>query len=77
MPEGVVIRNSLQTLSVWKSLKFVVWKSWMCALVTPVLLKRYLNSLPNDKILDWSKLKAFADDIINVTEKKRNFFWKG
>ena len=27
------------------------------------------NSLPNDKILDWSKLKAFADDKINVTEK--------
>ena len=22
----------------------------------------YLNSLPNNKILDWSKLKAFADD---------------
>ena len=27
-----------------------------------------LNSLPNNKILDWSKLKAFADDKINVTE---------
>ena len=27
------------------------------------------NALPNDKILDWSKLKAFADDKINVTEK--------
>ena len=26
------------------------------------------NSLPNDKILDWSKLKAFADDKINVNE---------
>ena len=25
-----------------------------------------INSLPNDKILDWSKLKAFADDKINV-----------
>ena len=28
-----------------------------------------LNSLPNDKILNWSKLKAFADDKISVTEK--------
>ena len=28
-----------------------------------------LNSLPNDKILDWSKLKAFADDKLNATEK--------
>ena len=27
------------------------------------------NSLPNDKILDWSNLKAFADDKINVIEK--------
>ena len=27
------------------------------------------NSLPNERILDWSKLKAFADDKINVTEK--------
>ena len=25
--------------------------------------------LSNDKILDWSKLKAIADDKINVTEK--------
>ena len=29
----------------------------------------HLNSLPNNKILDWSKLKAYADDKINVTEK--------
>ena len=28
-----------------------------------------LNSLPNDTILDWSKLKAFADDKINVLKK--------
>ena len=27
------------------------------------------NSLPNDKILDWSELKALADDKINVTQK--------
>ena len=25
-----------------------------------------INSLPNDKVLDWSKLKAFADDKIKV-----------
>ena len=30
-------------------------------------LKTSFQSLPNDKILDWSKLKAFADDKINVT----------
>ena len=28
-----------------------------------------LKSLPNDKILDWSKLKAFADDLINLNQK--------
>ena len=33
-------------------------------------MKIYLsfNSLPNDKILDWSKLKALADNKIKVTE---------
>ena len=25
-----------------------------------------INSLPKDKFLDWSKLKAFADDKINA-----------
>ena len=40
------------------------------------------NSLPNDKILDWSKLKTLADDKIKVTEElnfvlgKRKHFWK-
>ena len=28
-----------------------------------------INSLPNNKILDWSKLKALADDKINVAQK--------
>ena len=43
-----------------KSKDFVEW-SW-------------LNSLPNDKSLDWSKLKAFADDKINGTEKWKLVF---
>ena len=29
----------------------------------------WVNSLPNNKVLDWSKLKAFADKRINVDEK--------
>ena len=29
----------------------------------------FLNSLPNDKILEWSKLKAFEDGKMNETEK--------
>ena len=31
------------------------------------------NSLPCNKILDWSKSKAFADDKIKVTEKQKFF----
>ena len=31
------------------------------------------NSLPNGKILDWSKFKAFADDKINVSEMMISF----
>ena len=27
-----------------------------------------LNSLPNDKFLDWSKLKEFADDNVKFDE---------
>ena len=33
-----------------------------------------LKSLPNDKILDQSKFKAFADDKINVTKKLKFIF---
>ena len=29
----------------------------------------WFNSLPNNKFLDWSKLKAFADDKLNLAEK--------
>ena len=29
----------------------------------------YINSLPIDKILDWSKMKDFTDNKIHVTEK--------
>ena len=36
--------------------------------------KTSLNSLPNDKILDWSKFKVFANDKINVTEKSKSVF---
>ena len=44
----------LQTLPVWKSLKFVVWER--------------VNPLPDDKILDWSKLKEIADDIFKCIQ---------
>ena len=37
-------------------------------------MKNVLNSVPNDKFLDWSKLKGLADDKINVTEKLKSRF---
>ena len=33
-----------------------------------------INSLPDDKILDWSKLKQFADDNFKFDENSRKFF---
>ena len=33
----------------------------------------YFNPLPNDKILDWSKLESFVDDKINVWQKQKFF----
>ena len=39
------------------------------------IIQTFLNSLPNDKILDLSKLKAFADDNLNIYQKQgpKNF----
>ena len=45
-----------------------MWKATM-SLKSDCCPLASINSFPNDKILDWSKLKAFADDKINVTEK--------
>ena len=33
-----------------------------------ILFHKHFNSLLYDKILDWSKLKAFADDKMNVAQ---------
>ena len=33
-----------------------------------VLVKSWLNSLPNDQILDMTKLKGFGDDKLNVSK---------
>ena len=46
----------------------------MIWLVLLFVLYPLLNSLPYDKILDWSKLKAFADDKINAAEKLKFVF---
>ena len=65
---SMFIKFRLQTLSVWKSLKFVVWErvtaSWFSK-----GWGQSIHSLPYNNILDCFKLKAFADDKIYVTEK--------
>ena len=38
----------------------------LCLTLYPTIL--WFNSLPSNKFLDWSKLKEFADNEINVTE---------
>ena len=45
--------------------------------LNPALAKGEFNSLPNDKILDWSKIKALADDKINVVQKLKFCVWEG
>ena len=42
-----------------------------------ILCMVLFNALPNNKFLDWSKLKAFADHKINLTEKQQIFFGIG
>ena len=37
--------------------------------ILQVILRNVFNSLPNNKFLDWSNLKAFSVDKINVAEK--------
>ena len=39
-------------------------------------IARLVNSLPKDKILDWSKQKAYADDQIKVIENLKFLLWR-
>ena len=45
------------------------WHSDVVLLIMVYSTLTEINSLPNDKILDWSKLKAFADNKITMNEK--------
>ena len=46
---------------------FLSFSARFCKFECNTTTSYWLNSIPDDKILDWSKLKAFADDKINVT----------
>ena len=47
-------------ISIWTRLRFCLWVEMEYSIVNP---------LPNDKILDWFKLKAFADDKLNMNQQ--------
>ena len=51
-------------------LKISILKNKVCH---SLLHDIYLNPLPDDKILDWSKLKQFADDNFKFDENSRKF----
>ena len=51
----------------WKGLIFLPVK--MFSTLTSPQPCHMVNSLPNDKFLDWFKLKAVADDVSNLAEK--------
>ena len=40
----------------------------VCTLEASFSVHSFVNPLPNNEILHWSELKAFADDSINLTE---------
>ena len=77
--------NGLSQARCWKKAKRLLWtvqiKIWpqvftVWSLIYTLNLveikidsKRQLNSVPNDKILDLYKLKAFADNYLNVNQK--------
>ena len=45
-------------------------------IITTMSSPKVFNSLPNDKIVDWSNLKASTDNKIYVTEDLK-FVWEG
>ena len=56
------------------SVIFIKFKVFVCSLfqfgrVLNLSFWKGLNSLPNNKILHWSKLKIFIDDFIDVNKK--------
>ena len=46
----------------------------LCENIYGITKNVYFNSLPIDKFLGWSKLKAFADNKVNVTKKQKFAF---
>ena len=68
-----MIRETSENIAVESYSQCTAWQGGKEALIHslkvffPTLLSGLLT-LKNDKILDWSKLEAFADDILNVAK---------
>ena len=62
----------------WGCIEIMQTHNFFIPRVTSYSREYLCSSLPN-KILDWSKLKALADNKINVTEKLKfvKQFWEG
>ena len=50
------------------NIEIVVCKRFQIGLVRAFVVWKSVNPFPHDKILDQTKLKAFADDKLNVTK---------
>ena len=59
------VKNSSKKVN--NRVKNILMVPYFCCMGFP--FDTYPNSLPNNKILAWSKLKAFVDDKINMTQK--------
>ena len=47
---------------------FLTWKAIVCTVTQILYSYEVFNPFPNDKILDLTELKAFADNKLNVTK---------
>ena len=72
---------SANSFWVWKSLKFVVWKrvndlsqiTELSKYIFSTQSKSEINPLTNNKILDWSKLKQIADNILSAYKMENKY----
>ena len=70
--KGVIVWEWVKVLKPSESYSDDCHLRFLCSLILVYIVclaAHGLNLLPNDKILDWSKSKAFADDKVNVTKQ--------
>ena len=80
--EMIIFSPRLENYQFFKPLGTICFFSLVVSSTDSVT--RLFNSFPNDRILDWSNLRAFADDILKVARilifvfgRVRNIMGKG